>query len=593
MKKKILYILILIFNGIGFTSLAQVGEHDIKAIYLIKIINNFEWETSDEPFKITVISKNNIFYKTLNTYSKTLKVNGRSIEVNYKMRTSKKIKSDVIYYGEDKNKDLPETFKKDELIFTNNLKDLKRSMINFHLSFDQKLRFKVNKNSLINAGFNPSTIMLILGGSNNDILAMLEEKDISIAQEKTKSLTLKKEIELKELQLNNLQKEFSSIEYDLSVQKKALNVKNLEINETNTRLTEQKKKYLRISDQVKEVNQSYKIDSKKLETQKEKSFKLEEQFQLTNKSFNEQKIKIDEQEIILNDQNNLLKGKEKNLKYAFFFSAILLVISIFAVISYVGKRKSNNALANKNKKIKDALDQLQVTQAKLIQSEKMASLGMVTAGMGREINNPMTFIFTGATILKKELKNESTEITETINDIIMGAKRVSEIIDSLQNFSRLDESNVKKINLHENINSTLVILGSHARKKQTKINTHFNSNVKDIECFPASINQVIANIVANAIDAIEGDEGEIDISTNIEGNSYIIRIEDNGKGINELDLKKIFDPFFTTKEVGKGTGLGLSISYNIVKKHNGSINVSSIPGKGSIFNIELPIRYKA
>ena len=213
--------------------------------------------------------------------------------------------------------------------------------------------------------------------------------------------------------------------------------------------------------------------------------------------------------------------------------------------------------------------------------------------MAHEINNPMTFIFTGATILKKELKNESTEITETINDIIMGAKRVSEIIDSLQNFSRLDESNVKKINLHENINSTLVILGSHARKKQTKINTHFNSNVKDIECFPASINQVIANIVANAIDAIEGDEGEIDISTNIEGNSYIIRIEDNGKGINELDLKKIFDPFFTTKEVGKGTGLGLSISYNIVKKHNGSINVSSIPGKGSIFNIELPIRYKA
>ena len=595
MIKKTLYISILFFHVLSFNALAQVGEHEIKAIYLIKIINNFEWKSNSQPFKITVVSKNNQFYKTLNNYSKTLTVNGRSIEVKYKMRTSKKIESDVIYYGEDKNDDLPSStkFKKDVLIFTNNKKDIKKSMINFHLSFDQKLRFKVNKQNLISAGFKPSTIMLILGGSNNDILAMLEEKDISLAEEKTKSLTLKKNIEYKAKELSHLQKEFSTIEYDLSIQKEALDLKSIEIETVNNRLSKQKRKYLRISDRVKKAKKSYKIDSEKLKIQKEKSFKLEEQFQLTNKSFNEQKLKIDKQEIILNNQNTLLKGKEKNLKYAFFFSAILLLISIFAVISYVGKRKSNNTLAIKNKKIKDALDQLKVTQAKLIQSEKMASLGMVTAGMAHEINNPMTFIFTGASILKEELKNADPEITETINDIIMGAKRVSEIIESLQNFSRLDESNVKKIDLHENIKSTLVILGSHARNKQATINTQFDNEVKDIECFPASINQVIANIVANAIDSIEGENGAIEISTKLQNDSYIITIKDNGKGISEINTKKIFDPFFTTKEVGKGTGLGLSISYNIVKKHNGSINVISKLGKGSTFNIELPIRYKA
>jgi signal transduction histidine kinase len=593
--KKIQYITIFIFLLCSSKTISQVGEHEIKAIYLIKIIDNFHWETSSEPFQITVVSKNNLFYKTLQKYSRTLTINGRSIDIKYTMRLSKKLNSDVIYYGDDKNNDLPEpkTFKNNVLIFTNNLKEMKHSMINFHLSFDQKLKFKVNKQQLINSGFNPSTIMLILGGSNTDILALLEEKDVSLAQEKNKSLELKKEIETKTKTLQKLQREYSSIVSDLSDQKQILNFKNEEIDIINTSLSKQKSNYNEISNRVKKVKKSYNIDTQKLRIQKEKSFKLEEQFQLTNKSFNEQKLKINEQEVILRNQNNLIKGAEKNLKYAFLFSAILLLISVFALISFFGKRKSNNSLAIKNKKIKEALAQLQVTQAKLIQSEKMASLGMVTAGMAHEINNPMTFIFTGASILKKELNNADPEIIETIEDIIMGAERVSEIIESLQNFSRLDENNVKKINLHENIKSTLVILGSHARIKNTTIKTHFDNNVKDIECFPASINQVIANIVANAIDAIKENTGQIDISTQNEKNFCKISIKDNGRGISEGDIKKIFDPFFTTKEVGKGTGLGLSISYNIIKKHNGSINVISGIGKGSTFIIDLPSKFTA
>jgi signal transduction histidine kinase len=593
--KRTIYISLLLIYLFSSNTIAQVGENEIKSIYLIKIINDFEWEENSDPFEITIISKNNLFYKTLYDYSKTLTVNGRAIIVKYKMRRSQKIESDVIYYGEDKNEDLIKniSFKKGVLVFTNNLKDIKKSMINFHLSFDQKLRFKVNKQSLRSAGFNPSTIILILGGSNNDVLAILEEKDISLAAEKKKSSSLKKKIAKKESELNNLQKEFATIEYDLSVQKKALDLKNSKIQLINNRLLNQQEKFQQISSRVLDAKKSYEIDLIKLEEQKEKSFLLKEQFQLTNKIFNDQKFKIDEQEIILKNQNNLLKGKEKNLKYAFFFSAVLLVILFFAIIFYIDKRRSNKDLAIKNKKIKDALDQLQITQTKLIQSEKMASLGMVTAGIAHEINNPMTFIFTGASILKEELKNEASEITETINDIIMGAERVSEIIESLQNFSRLDESNVKKINLHENINSTLVILGSHARNKEAIINTYFDDKVKDIECFPASINQVIANIVANAIDAITETNGVINIKTNLENGKYLIKIEDNGKGISVNDKAKIFDPFFTTKEVGKGTGLGLSISYNIVKKHNGNINVISELSKGSTFIIELPIRHNA
>lgn len=595
MRNTITYILFLILLLNGHITKSQVQEGEIKAVYLIKIINNFDWPDKEKPFVINVISKNNLFYKQLKNYAKDFRIQGRNIEIKHSVRLSNNKESDVVYYGQDKNENLPsdDEFKKNVLIVTNNVEDQSRTMINFHLSYDQKLRFKVNKEFLIRAGFTPSTLLLILGGTDNDILNLFEEKDMSLAQEKTKSLKLKLQNENKTKELSLLQKEYEGISNKLQEQEAQLAQKNSEIIAANRNILEQKDKYSVISGRVKSVKQAYERDIIKLKKQKEKSYKLEEQFQIQNKSIIAQKAKISEQELILKDQNDALKGKEKNLKYAFLFSTALLLVSILALFSYLGKRKSNNILAVKNKKINDALDQLQVTQAKLIQSEKMASLGMFTAGMAHEINNPMTFVFTGASILKAELRDADPEIKETIDDIIMGAQRVSDIIESLQNFSRLDESNVKSINLHQNIESTLLILGSHAREKNVKINKYFDSKTIKIDCFPASLNQVIANIISNAIDATERDQGEINITTSLDKNQCLIEISDNGIGIKQEDIGKIFDPFFTTKEIGKGTGLGLSISYNIIKKHKGNITVVSEIGKGTSFTIEIPSVYIA
>jgi signal transduction histidine kinase len=175
----------------------------------------------------------------------------------------------------------------------------------------------------------------------------------------------------------------------------------------------------------------------------------------------------------------------------------------------------------------------------------------------------------------------------------MGSERIRQIVLSLRNFSRLDEAERKFSDLHEGLDSTLLLL-SNRTKQGIQIIKHYGE-LPLVECYPAQINQVFMNILNNAIDALMEDESQsekqIIIQTESKGDQVKIRIQDNGPGIPKELFKKLFDPFFTTKPVGKGTGLGLAICYQIIEKHQGSIEVCSPLGKGAEFNITLPIQF--
>ena len=166
-----------------------------------------------------------------------------------------------------------------------------------------------------------------------------------------------------------------------------------------------------------------------------------------------------------------------------------------------------------------------------------------------------------------------------------GAGRSSQIVMGLRSFSRLDKENCQSYNIHEGINSSLLLLHNKI-KNRIKIRKDY-TKFEDVECYPGKLNQVIMNILTNSIQAIE-DQGEILIQTISSEIGIKIIIKDNGKGMTPEVKKHIFEPFFTTKEVGKGTGLGLSISYGIIEQHNGNIDVISEPGKGTEFIISLP-----
>ncbi|GAX36916.1 GAF domain-containing sensor histidine kinase [Nodularia sp. NIES-3585] len=287
--------------------------------------------------------------------------------------------------------------------------------------------------------------------------------------------------------------------------------------------------------------------------------------------------------------------------------------------------------------LEQALLELQETQAKLIQTEKMSSLGQLVAGVAHEINNPVNFIYGNLSHANDYIQqllellnlyklcyphpNEQIhsliemidldflvqDLPKTISSMQIGTDRIRSIVLSLRNFSRLDEADIKPVNIHEGIENTLLILQHRLKASADFISIEIiknYANLPRIECFAGQMNQVFMNLISNAIDALEECritvKGEnvfpkptIWISTQIstDQSRLLIRIADNGMGINEEVQKRIFDPFFTTKSVGKGTGLGLAISYQIiVEKHGGSMECISEIGKGTEFLIEIPIQ---
>ncbi|MCT7984383.1 PAS domain S-box protein [Laspinema sp. A4] len=321
-----------------------------------------------------------------------------------------------------------------------------------------------------------------------------------------------------------------------------------------------------------------------------------------------------------------------------------LAIAINQAELYTQARLSAQIAEGKSHELQKTLQELQRTQSQLIQTEKMSSLGQLVAGVAHEINNPVNFIYGNLThaddymqdllklveLYRTHYPQPNEEIEEEIERIDLdylvedfpqilasmqlGANRIRDIVKSLRTFSRLDESDMKAVDLHENIDSTLMILQNRLKGKSDRPSIQVIKEygpIPEITCYVGQINQVFMNVLGNAIDAVEmkGDDGvknETDApiqpmeqlpdpliritTTQVEGNRVQIAIADNGIGMKPEAISKIFDPFYTTKPIGKGTGLGLAISYEIiVEKHGGTMDCISEVGKGTEFIIEIPL----
>jgi len=258
-------------------------------------------------------------------------------------------------------------------------------------------------------------------------------------------------------------------------------------------------------------------------------------------------------------------------------------------------------LEKANRDLETANRELRETQAQLIQSAKMASLGQLVAGVAHEINNPLSFVMSHQATVERALEAIAAEAAphlsaeasrklerarERLGDIQMGLERIRDLVVKLRTFSRLDEGELKYVKIEESIESVLTLL-DHRLAGRIRVTREYG-DVKVVSCYPGPLNQVLMNVLANAIDAIDG-AGEITIRTGRDGSMLRITVADTGKGMPENVRERVFDPFFTTKPVGEGTGLGLSISYGIIQRHNGTIEVRSAPGRGTEVAIRIPI----
>ena len=276
--------------------------------------------------------------------------------------------------------------------------------------------------------------------------------------------------------------------------------------------------------------------------------------------------------------------------------------------------------------LQESNDNLKLTQTQLVNAEKMASLGQLTAGIAHEINNPINFITSNISPLRRNISDLTSvieeyrlldgedigsrllalrkreqelgveesikELDEIINSIAEGSSRTAEIVRGLRNFSRLDEGDLKEADLHEGLRSTMTVLAPQYRDK---VDFHLElAELPKVECNPGKLNQVFMNILTNAAQATlarsDGRERKVTVRTGTEGEKVVISIADTGVGMSPEVRTRIFDPFFTTKAVGEGTGLGLAIVYGIINDHLGGIEVTSAPGVGTEFRIVLPIR---
>ena len=277
-------------------------------------------------------------------------------------------------------------------------------------------------------------------------------------------------------------------------------------------------------------------------------------------------------------------------------------------------------LESQNVELATRKRELERLQAQLVHTEKMASLGQLSAGIAHELNNPAGFVYGNmdllqgyvselsklfdaydqvvlprdAALLVDSVKTQISyerlmgDLNSIISDCREGAQRICDVVKNLRLFSRLDEAQLKSIDIHGGIDSTIRLLSSYFGTGHIVLRRDY-TDLPPVYCYAGQLNQVWMNLLVNAAQAIRN-QGEVTVSTRLEGNAAVIAISDTGSGIPEDKLSRIFDPFFTTKPVGEGTGLGLSISYGIVERHGGTIAVASGVGKGTTFTVTIPIR---
>ena len=640
-SKYLLILLLLIQSSIVG---AQVDRATLIGAYIYNFANYVTWpkEADRDSFTMLLFSNNIKDINEIRVFSKTKLIKGKPISLKITTSVPRSLTDDIsmIVVTSDQNSHFTDMYRiirsRPVLLVSENYNDKRDVMINLYDTDKHGLVFEVNKANIINHDLVMDPEILLIGGTEIDVAQLYRDSQKSLDSIRQRMIFLSDSLSSLNQKIIETQKFISDQQESLLSQKALLEAQDVEVIEGKAEILKQKSEISyqeQLADEQKGLLAKHQasIQEQLIELNEQKTFidRQQKEIEQSKVFLDSLKTEIKQKNIELGEQSDIISRQRIVVILSFLVGILLLIVLGSIVWGYRNKVKKNRQLQaqknhieemnfklqHTNKSLYETITLLRETQSQLVSSEKMASLGVLTAGIAHEINNPINFIYTGINSLKKDFteynsiyKNWIQEITDhsngkdtsvddseiveieeiifqTIEDIKIGAERAADIVKGLRNFSRIDKDTMQLSNIHEGIDSALLLLRNKFKNHIT-IEKHYQQ-LPDIECYPGKLNQAFLNIISNSIDAIEN-QGKIIISTRCEKDKIIIEIEDTGTGIPPEYIDKIFDPFFTTKSVGKGVGLGLSITFGIIKEHNGIIQVKSEPDRGTIFTILLP-----
>jgi len=603
----------------------EVNIDEIKTLYLYNFVKHLEWpnEQNKETFTIVVLNDNN-FYQTLKKSLNKRKVKGKQISVisTSSFRTAKN--ADIIYIPEKDNSQLTNIAaalrQTQTLLLTNESSDKHNAMVNLVFNKQAKtMSFEINKSNIIFEQIIISPEFLLLGGTELDIailyrktekawqIAKAKESDLNnklkaqtlnIKQSEQSLASLNSKLKTNSEELVKFKNEIKRIENDVAIQKQELSIKEQELSVAELKL---KSTIMELTTAKKDLETQHQQAIESAKDDKDQIAKNKTTLLEQLKNIDKQAQKLENQQTELQGRNQTIDSQKTTIVITSSLVAIALVFAFLVFILLIKNKKTTNKLSN-------TIENLEATKDQLIESEKMASIGSLVAGVAHEINTPLGISVTSTSLIYDKTKDIERMLQErsltqphlkSFIDIVKTSSKMSttgleRVILLLQSFKQVAADQIieeaRDINITHYIQEVMSTLASEMKSK--KVTCHFSGDSEIcINTIPGALAQVFTNLVTNSVrHGFENvNNGSISIEVLNEKDFVGIVYKDNGQGIKTEDLNKVFKPFFTTKRNKGGTGLGMNIVYNIIsQKLGGSIKLSSEYGTGVVFRIRLP-----
>ncbi len=623
-------VLLLIFNTGIVSAKLQLSSIEVKAAYVFNFIQYVQWqnENSLTEFRVGFYGDEKSYWKALKSMNGR-KIRKKTIKIQYLSSLSDTSGLQLLVVGESKSKDLSTISKqlsgKGILLISDNSQDKKNTMLNFIYPDHNRLSFELNRYNIAYEKLKISPEILVLGGSELDVANVLKELETSLTESRsqfisqTEKLTILKNKTQQREKLLNQQKTFLKQQKDkIAIQNKTLSRNKHEFEKMKSEkeilsLDLKKTQYKFISNNTK-LDEMQNLISKKQQSINELSdlitdrkIILEKQTKLLESQkmeISKKEIEIDEHLLAINKQSSTIQSQSEILTLAVFgfASVFLLILAIFA--NNRTKQKANQKLHEKNQQLADVNNQLKSAQSQLVESEKMAALGGLVAGIAHEINTPLGVGVTAASHLSNQISTFKKTYDKgqlkrsALENLLENAKQSTDMLsrnlmrasDLIRNFKlvAVDQSgeNRRKFELKEYFEEIDQSLHPKLKKGKHSVSIFADQEIT-VDTYPGVLAQIMTNLIMNSImhgfEGISG--GEITIHLTLEDGRVLMRYQDNGVGMTSDQKTHVFEPFYTTKRALGGSGLGMSISYNlIVNKLGGSIQCVNVQ-KGALFSI--------